>query len=305
VSQIEIALNGRYLYVQTYNYIYTHYNEVVGIEDLSVVRIDLFHENAVVVYSDLKNPVDKDKIAFANDFYFIGDKIVMPISDFYSYKTVFNICNVDMQNIRVLFETEPGNIANGDNIYLYDEDIYYLETVYRETTVGTHAEYTRLCRINIETGIKEILLDGVADFCIDGDLLYYQMSAEPYAAFNYNKRFIEEDITGQNSANHLTGEIVPYMMTSENTFYRIKLDYSRKLDFSHTFAVYTPAPGYYFAGKLKVCNGYIYTNLQSEGDLAYIVGYIDHVRIDANTGGEPYVFYRTENRHLQRIEMGE
>ena len=65
-SQCELALNGRYLYAQTYNWEYA---------DFAVTRMDLYQENAVVVYSDLMKRDDFGIIGPLSEFRFNKDII--------------------------------------------------------------------------------------------------------------------------------------------------------------------------------------------------------------------------------------
>ena len=129
VTECEFALNGRYLYAQTYTWEYKR-DQVSGKlvkefkADFSITRIDLFQENAVVVYSDLMNREDFKKICAPINFKFIADKIAMPVN---GIKAQINICNMDMMHIITLIEFE--NEIIGD-LYLYENDIYFISGKY-------------------------------------------------------------------------------------------------------------------------------------------------------------------------------
>ena len=248
ITECEIALNGRYLYAMTYmlgqdpesTLRYPKYIKT----DFTVTRIDLFQENAVIVYSDLMNKDDFAKISDINKFRFIGDKIAMPVGG------SINICNLDMRHIKTLIEFEDENIGD---LYLYADDIYFIS---RKIISGNENENfsveTNLCRVSIEaynkyikdsiintdqkiedkalldSGKREILIKDINNFCIDGDFLYYTLN---------------------NNSN----------------FHRIKLDYSRELNFGGAAVIYKPEQGSFFDYyNWKVSGGYLYAAVYQE-----------------------------------------
>jgi len=242
VKQCELALNGRYLYAQTYTWAYSAVTEDYYKADFGITRIDLYQENAVVVYSDIMNRDDFDKICDPAGFMFTGDKIIMPVNG------MINICNAEMQNIKTLIEFEKEYIRD---LYFYGDDLYFI------TNKG-------LCRVSMEIYSKynfadgqddktvllnankrEILNKDIKDFCIDGDFLYYTLNGN-------------------------------------TKLYRIKLDYSRELEFNSAVAIY---PTWVQFNRWKVFDGYLYSTMQ-------IVNSAWRCRIKLLSDQEPYYFYK-------------
>ena len=243
------ALNGRYLYVETYN----DEPPITGFRipdnrvDFSITRIDLFTETAVVVYADLKNPDNLDKIGELINWRFIDNKIIMPKIDkeqifnnetrgWITLKTtsMINITTVDMRSFETLLEMESENIlfGFGGDAKLYDGEIYF-------STLESG-----LSRVNIETGKREIIHENIESFSIEDNFLYYSI---------------------------------------DNTLYRIKLDYTRELNFDDAVAVYTPETNYYL-NSWKVYNECIYAELAGEDNSGYC-------RIKIRSQEEPYFLY--------------
>ena len=282
ITECEFALNGRYIYAQTYTWETSSVqndpitkNPVRYKADFTITRIDLYQQNAVVVYSDLMNPDDFDKICDAKDFRFISDKIIMPVNEDVSKTGSINICNVDMQNIITLIEFENETIRD---LYLYENDIYFIS----DKITGDGENYkieTRFCRVSIDMYEKylkntitnkkpqndeekfvlldskkrEILNTNISSFCIDEDFLYYRLNGD-------------------------------------SNLYRIKLDYSRELDFHNTFAVYVPKESEDFNfWDWKVCNGYLYATLFTEDGSENSAW---RCRKKLNFENEPYLFYK-------------
>ena len=249
-----LALNGRYLYAQTYN-IERHISDIIRPDnrvDFTITRIDLFTETAVVVYSDLKNPDDFDKIGELNNWRFIDSRIIMPKIDeekildnetkeWIILKTgsSINISTIDMLNFNTLIEMENENIlfAFGGDLKLYNGEIYF------------STSENGLSRIDSETGKREILNKNINNFCIDQEFLYYTVNGD-------------------------------------NNLYRIKLDYSRELSFNNTFAVYIPEQGENFVD-WKVSSGYLYMVLNTNES-----GWSCRVKLNSEIEREPYLFYR-------------
>ena len=244
-----LALNGRYLYVETYNdeQLITEVRRPDNRVDFSITRIDLFTETAVVVYSDLKNPDNFDKIGELINWRFIDNKIIMPKIDkdqifnnetkgWITLKTtsMINITTVDMRSFETLLEMESENIlfAFGGDVKLYDGEIYF-------STLESG-----LSRVNTETGKREIIHENIESFSIEDNFLYYLI---------------------------------------DNTLYRIKLDYTRELNFDEAVAVYTPEANYYL-NSWKVYNEYIYAELAGEDNSGYC-------RIKIRSQEEPYFLY--------------
>jgi hypothetical protein len=146
VTECELALNGRYLYAETYGWEYKKDGENLIKDykaDFTITRIDLLYNSAIIVYSDMSNRDDRDKISGAKNFVFSGEKIIMPVN---SIKGGINICNIDMLNIAALIEFE--NEAVGD-LYLYGDDIYFITMKWSGEGENTILE-KNLCRVNIE-----------------------------------------------------------------------------------------------------------------------------------------------------------
>ena len=278
ITECEMALNGRYMYVQTYaltqsanssganpSYIKT---------DFVITRIDLLDENAVILYSDMANRDDFEKISEMKDFKFMNNKIVMPVNDtntFGKNKGIINICNMDIKNIAALIELEDEIIKY---LYLYENDIYFLtekwtDDSYKQylsrVSTESYDRYIKEYIVNPETdknkkavldsNKREILSENISSFCIDENFLYYT----------------------------ITGEI---------PLYRIKLDYSRELDFYNTFAIYTPKNGEYFNHwDWEVSGNYFYATLNTENDNnSNYTGW--RYRIKLNSEQKPYWFYK-------------
>jgi len=233
VTLAELALVGRYLYVQAYNW----QSHVSGVRrpdnrvDFMIARIDLYSETAVVVYSDAANPDDFDKIGDVFDFKFIDNRIIMPVritekywdseignfGDWQVLRTgvAINTSTVDMRSFENLIEIECESIRIGGSVMLYDDEIYFANF------------YSGLNRINLETGEREILHERIAEFDIDGDFLYYIIWGEE----------------GQR-------------------LYRVRLDYTREINFYTSVLVYEPE---YQLLNWRVNNGYLYGYLQNNG----------------------------------------
>ena len=245
------TLNGRYLYIETYNIelpvsgIMRPDNRV----DFTITRIDLFTETAVVIYSDLKNPDDFDKIGELRDWRFIDNLIIMPklneekiidneTKEWIILKTgsVINISTIDMRNFKTPenMEMENENImfAFGGDLKIYNGEIYF-----------STAE-KGLSRIDIDTEKREILHRDIQNFSIDDNFLYYSF---------------------------------------DNTIYRVKLDYTREINFNDAVSVYAAEKNYQLNG-WKVYKEYIYIDLSSENNSGYY-------RIKINSVKESYMLY--------------
>ena len=138
-----LALNGRYLYVQTCNY-ERHISGIMRPDnrvDLTITRIDLFTETAVVIYSNFSNPDDLDMIGELCDWRCVDNRIIMPkiveeqiwVDNDTGWKllqiySTINITTIDMRNIETLIEMEEEKImlfVFGGNLELYDNEIYF------------------------------------------------------------------------------------------------------------------------------------------------------------------------------------
>jgi len=211
MSDSSLALNGRYLYIQTYNWWSDarsgskfQFNYKV---DLIVTRIDLFTENAVVIYTDLRDEDtlinDKTSEELKN-WRFIDNKIIMPanyddrvydpkLDDLRTIRTgsAINSSIIDMRNIETLInmENEKISFAFGGDLKLYNNEIYF--------TTGENG----LNRVDIKTGKREIIHSNIQSFSIDGDFLYYML---------------------------------------DGVLSKLKLDYTRELVFRDAVEIYTP-----------------------------------------------------------------
>jgi len=215
VEECELVLNGRYLYAQTYTWESSRVTNppTEYKADFAITRIDLYQENAVVVYSDMMNPDDFDKIGDAKDFKFISDKIIMPVNG------SINICNIDMRNIITLIELEEETIRN---LYIYGDDIYFMSDKGLSRVnmdVYNRYDFTEQQKsdekiVLLDSNKREILNANIGNFCIDEDFLYYTL-------------FEEKVVGGIINANGLYDDLIE--KHSFNTLYRIKLDYSRDI----------------------------------------------------------------------------
>ena len=186
-----MLIHGRYLYV------------VISIGDmarLNVVRIDLENEDAVVLHSDDK---DKEKIA---GLMRIHENYIISAASGYIYKS-----DLDMKNFETL--TSADNIRQLD---IHDGYIYYCDT-----------KTKKLYRHNIKANVTELLLDGVSEFDIDSDFIYYSLFPE------------------------------------NGVIYRARLD-AEHIDFYNKVEIYKPEQGYYLR-EWSVRDEYIYTLLFYNG----------------------------------------
>ena len=229
--------------------------------DFTVTRIDLEVMSAVVVYSDLTNPDDFDKIGETADWQFSGNKIIMPKLNeekFWDTETepanwrvlkrsaAVNICTLDMRNYDTMAEIDNERIWL-NILYLYDGDIY--------CATGEKG----LSRIDTETGKREFINGGILYFCIDGDFLYY---TNP----------------------------------SNGALYRVLLDYTRVINFDTAVEVYA-ADANYSLENWKVHNGNLYADIRTvfgvgrkwdEGELPDAGRY----KIKLDSQEQPYLFYK-------------
>ena len=252
MSDSNLALNGRYLYIQTYNWYSDarsgskfQFNYKV---DLIVTRIDLFTETAAVIYTALRDEntlINDTASEELKNWRFIDNKIIMPANyddrvydpDLDGLRTVrtgstISAGIIDMRNIETLIDMENEKILfdSGGDLKLYDGEIYF-------TT-----DETGLSRVDIKTGKREILNRNILNFSIDNDFLYY---------------------------------------TVNGAIYRIKLDYTRELNFNDAVAVYTPEQGDHVDENWKVYKDCLYATIN--GNLC---------RVKLFSESEPYIFYK-------------
>lgn len=267
VSSSALALNGRYLYALTYNwdptemYIAEYYFKQKY--EFTITRIDLFTENATVIYSDLTSPDDFDKIGELKDWRFVDNWIITPkINEEKIWdKEVFparwkilrigssiNITTFDMNNFETLLEMEEEKImlGFGGDLQLYNGEIYF-------TT-----DESGLSRIDIETDKREILNSSIMNFDIDEDFLYY--------------------------------------MINNDGIYRIKLDYTRELNFLEAVAVYpyTPEEGYYL-DNWQVHGGYLYADWRPKFEIwqtGVELSKVGRYKIKIHAQEEPHFLYK-------------
>ncbi|MCL1858494.1 MAG: hypothetical protein FWF92_04600 [Oscillospiraceae bacterium] len=281
IENCDLVLNGRYLYAQTYTWESSSViKDYVYKADFNITRIDLFQENAVVVYSDLMNREDFDKICDPKDFKFIGDKIIMPVNNDVSKKGSINICNVDMQHIITLIEFENEYIRD---LYLYGDDIYFISDkglsrvnmdIYNRYNFTNQQEDEKI--VLLDSKKREILKTDINSFCIDGDFLYYTL-------------FEFDLVDGIAFADEREDPFV-WTKLPLNTLYRINLDYSRDIYFGGAVAVYTPKPGEDFNyHDWKVCAGYLYATINTEDNFENSSW---RARIKLNSNDKPYLFYK-------------
>jgi len=271
----EMVLNGRYLYAMTYTWEMSDANNPPRLykADYSITRIDLYHQNAVVVYSDLSNRDDFDKISeYPNQFKFTDDKIVMPVNNQSLNLSSISMSSIDMNYIITLIEFEHENIRN---IYLYDNDIYFMSEQrvgYGENTVYEN----RLCRVNIEMYGKYL-----------SDYIVSHPNNDDIILLDSNKR----EILHRNIGNFcIDGEYLYYTFTGDTILYRINLDYSREFSFNSSSTVYTPEQGESFHPfDWKVCGGYLYAIAFTE-DGSGNSGW--RFRQKLYTEQKPYLFYK-------------
>jgi len=231
ITVCELAMNGRYLYAMTYTWtadpLSTASNPSYIKTDFNITRIDLFNENAVIVYSDLMNRDDFEKLSDPREFKFIDEKIIMPVN---KSSSSINICTIDMHNIKTLIEFNE--LENISNLYLYETDIYFLSNKgLSRVSIERYNQYLKEFALNpqddqtalLDPGKREILNADINNFCIDENFLYYTLSG------------------GEN-------------------LYRIKLDYSRAIYFNDSVEVYKSEPGEYLSWGWKVYKGYLYVN---------------------------------------------
>jgi len=255
ITNCELALNGRYLYAMTYTWEMSAVTNSSYKADFAITRIDLFQENAVIVYSDLMNRDDFDKISeHISEFRFINDKIIMPV-----YNSI-TICNLDLYNIKTLIEFS-GN-ENVRDLYLYETDIYFLsDKGLSRVSIERYNQYLKefaVIRQDDKTALldsdkREILNANINNFCIDEEFLYYTVNGE-------------------------------------NNLYRIKLDYSHELPFNNAVTAYTPVSGeslnYH---DWKVCDGYLYSITFTE-DGRENSGWRYRQKLISES--EPYLFFK-------------
>jgi len=262
VSECELALNGRYLYAEVYNWDYTTYgvDAVMYKADLNIIRIDLSQEAAVVLYSDMTAPENADKISGAGDFLFADYRIIMPVNNWSLgfiakgeqklYGSMINICDIDMYDIATLIEF--GDEETIRDLCIYENDIYFMSEkglsrvsmdMY-DYSYGLFAgEQKEKDSPLLDINAREIVSKDVDHFSIDGDFLYYTLK-------------------------------------DESTIYRLKLDYTRELVFETAVDIYTPETGEYIK-EWKVYNEYLYISTWN------FVCY----RQKLNSNSEPYIFY--------------
>ena len=260
VEIAELALAGRYLYVQAYN-MQPHVSGVRRPDDrvdIIIARIDLYTLTAVVVYSHEASPEDFDRIGALHDLKFIDNRLIMPVRiqekvwdaeinppDWRILRTgtAINITTVDMRNFETLIEIENEMIWSG--IELYDGYIFF--------TTGESG----LSRVNMNTGEREVLHGRAMDFSIDGDFLYYRTWDE-------------------------WGRI-----------YRVLLDYTHEINFDTAVLVYSADGGYEVSG-WSVHRGYLYASLRTEWEFRNEHGRLPgegKYRIRLFSENEPFLFY--------------
>jgi len=186
-----MLIHGRYLYA------------VISIgetEYINVIRIDLENEDAAVLYSDEKN---REKAAGIS---LINENFIISAAAGYIYKS-----DLDMQTFETL--TAADNIRQLD---IYDGYVYYCDTINKI-----------LYRHNIKSGETEMLLDGVTEFCIDGDFMYY------------------------------------ILFDKNNIIYKANLK-SEYIDFYNKVEIYKPEQNHYL-GEWSIKNEYLYTTLYYGG----------------------------------------
>ena len=259
VSFSNLALNSRYLYVQTYNR-EVHISDMIRPDDrvdLTITRIDLFTETAVVIYSNFSNPDDLDSIGELNDWRFADNRIFMPkITEekiwvdndagwlVLNTDSAISVTTVDMRNIESLIEIEGEKImlAFGGSLELYDDEIYF--------TTGESG----LSRVDIKTGEREIIHRNILSFSIERNFLYYML---------------------------------------DNVIYQIKLDYTRNLNFQEAIEIYKLEEGYY-TGDWKVHGGYLYVDIRTKYEILSANGELPNIgryKIKVNSQEEPYLLY--------------
>jgi hypothetical protein len=226
MSDSSLALNGRYLYIQTYNWYrdarsgskFSFYYKV----DLIVTRIDLFTETAAVIYTALRDEdtlINNRTSEELRNWRFIDNKIIMPanyddrvydpkLDDLRTIRTgsAISVSIIDMRNIETLIDMEDEKIsfAFGGDLKLYNGEIYF--------TTGENG----LSRVDMKTGKREIIHKNIQSFGIDGDFLYYML---------------------------------------DGVLYRIQLDYTRELVFQDAIEIYTPEE---YSHSWTVHNEYLY-----------------------------------------------
>ena len=287
VTECEIALNGRYLYARIYSWAngLVYYRSHFKV-DLSVVRIDLSEETAVVIYSDYKNPNDVEKIGNPEEFIFMWENIVMPVvnyapdqiteykegmpQEFENMPKIFgssiNICDMDMYGTKTLIKFDGEEVIR--NLYTYENDIYFLSykglsrvnmDAYNKYIFDPNGYSEDAAAPMLDTKQREVLNRNIINFSIDGDFLYYNLLGE-------------------------AGKM--------STVYRVKLDYTRELDFKTAVVVYTQEDGRDFTN-WKVYKDYLYARIviMSESGRGSTV---QHFRQKINSSDEPYIFYEVK-----------
>jgi hypothetical protein len=252
MSDCNIALNGRYLYIQTYNWYSDarsgskfQFNYKV---DLIVTRIDLFTETAAVIYTSLRDEntlINNTASEELKNWRFIDNKIIMPanyddrvydpnLDGLRTVRTGSTISTgiIDMRNIETLIDMENEKImfAFGGDLELYNGEIYF------------STSESGLSRIDIKTGKREIIHKNIRSFSIDGNFLYYML---------------------------------------DGVLYRLQLDYTREFVFQDAVAVYTPEHGEYIDNNWKVFKDHLYTTVNG-----------NRCRIKLFSESEPYIFYK-------------
>ena len=257
-----LALNGRYLYIQTYNWaptdVYVSEYHLKQKIDYTVTKIDLFTETAAVIYSDLLNLNDFEKIGELKDWRFIDSRIVMPKIDeekiwdidvhparwqILRVGSSINTATLDMNNFETPLEMETERILFdfGGDLKIYDGEIYFA------------AAESGLNRVDPVTGSREILNLHIRQFDIDGDFLYY----------------INDD---------------------DSALYRVLLDYTREINFNTTVEVYSE----YNLFNWRVYGGYLYADLMEALEVAegmYNNNSTGRYRIKLNSQEKPFLFY--------------
>ena len=231
MSDSSLALNGRYLYIQTYNWWSDarsgskyEFNYKV---DLIITRIDLFTETAAVIYTALRNEdnyINDRAGEELTNWRFIDNKIIMPanyddrvydpkLDDLRTIRkgSAVSTSRIDMRNIETLTDMENEKIlfAFGGDLKLYNGEIYFI------------TDESGLSRVDIKTGNREIIHSNIRGFSIDGDFLYYML---------------------------------------DGVLYKLQLDYTRELIFQNAVEIYTPEEYLY---SWTVRNEYLYAYSES------------------------------------------
>jgi len=226
MSDSNLALNGRYLYIQTYNWYSDarsgskfQFNYKV---DLVVTRIDLFTETAAVIYTALRDEdtlINDTASEELKNWRFINNKIIMPanyddrvydpkLDDLRTIRTGSTISTsiIDMRNIETLIDMENEKIlfAFGGDLEIYNDEIYF------------STSESGFSRVDVKTGKREIIHRNIQSFSIDGNFLYYIL---------------------------------------DGALYKLQLDYTRELVFQDAVKIYTPEE---YLHNWTVHNEYLY-----------------------------------------------